>query len=489
MVQDLLTPMQMALADKLAVEAGVASLTLMENAGQAVAYEVAQRFPVQPVLVLCGPGNNGGDGFVVARLLEERGWPVRVGLLGEKADLSGDAAVMARRWQGNIEAAHPDMCRDFGLVVDSLFGAGLTRDVEGEARALVEAINVSDSDVVAVDIPTGVDGTTGAVRGAAIEATLTVTFFRCKPGHLLYPGAAHCGEILLADIGIPDSVLEEIDVSLFENGPQLWSVPRRRKEGHKFASGHCVVVSGDALHTGASRLAALGAARSGAGLVTIAGEREALQVHAAHVTAITLAEAPDAEALARLMEDKRKNSVIIGPAAGIGGATRERVLAALASPASVVIDADALTSFSGESKVLFQAIAEKEAGDVVLTPHGGEFERVFGTEDGCKASRTRKAAERSGATVLFKGADTVIARPDGRTVINSSGTPILATAGSGDVLAGLIGGLVAQGMSGFDAACAAAYIHGKAGKAFDKPGLMADDLPALVPGVLAELLV
>lgn len=488
-MQDLLTPSQMAHADKLAVEAGIASLTLMENAGQAVAYEVARRFPIQPVLVLCGPGNNGGDGFVVARLLEERGWPVRVGLLGEKADLAGDAAVMARRWTGNVEPAHPDMCRDFGLIVDALFGAGLARDIDGEARALVEAINTNGADVVAIDIPTGVDGETGAVHGVAVEAVLTVTFFRCKPGHLLFPGAAFCGEILLADIGIPDSVLDDIEVSLFENDPKLWSLPRRKRDGHKFSAGHCVVVSGDEFHTGAARLAAQGAARVGAGLVTVVGDRAALRVHAAHLTAIMLAEAETAEAFAGLLEDERKNAVIIGPAAGIGETTHARVLAALESKASVVLDADALTSFTKEPHLLFSAIAAKGDGDVVLTPHDGEFERLFGEIGGCKASRTREAAARSGATILLKGADTVIARPDGRTVINTMATPLLATAGAGDVLAGIVGGLLAQGMNGFDAACAGAFVHGRAGRAFDKPGLVADDLPGLVPGVLAELMV
>lgn len=486
-MQDLLTPSQMALADELAVNAGVASLTLMENAGQAVAYEVTQRFSIQPVLVLCGPGNNGGDGFVVARLLEERGWPVRVGLLGSKSDLSGDAAVMSRRWQGNIEQARPEMCRDFGLVVDALFGAGLARDIDGDALALVEAMNANGGDVVSVDIPTGVDGATGAVRGAAVKAALTVTFFRYKPGHLLYPGASRCGELLLADIGIPDSVLEAIDVSQFENDPRLWTLPRRTFDGHKFSAGHCVVVSGGELHTGAARLAANGAARIGAGLVTIAGDRNALRVHAAHVTAIMLAEADSAPALAELMADRRRNAVVIGPAAGVGEATHAKVLAALESSASVVLDADALTSFAKEPQLLFSAIAAKKEGDVVLTPHEGEFARLFGMIEGCKPERARAAAELSGATLLVKGIDTVVARPDGRTVINTTGTPLLATAGSGDVLAGLIGGLLAQGMSGFDAACAGAYIHGLAGRAFDKPGLMADDLPDLVPQILADL--
>lgn len=485
-MQDLLTPRQMAEADRLAVDAGVPSLQLMENAGQAVAYEVAQRFMLQPVLVLCGTGNNGGDGFVAARLLEDRGWPVRLALFGRKEDLQGDAAQVARLWTGPIEVAEAGCCEGLGVVVDALIGAGLSRDIEGKLGELIDDVNASDVEVVSVDVPSGVDGETGAIRGRAIRAALTVTFFRSKPGHFLQPGAEHCGEVLLADIGIPDAVLDYIRPNMFENDPHLWALPQRGAGAHKYTSGHCVIVSGDALHSGAARLAAYGAARVGAGLVTLAGGREALMVHAAHVSAIMLAEATPGKGLVRLLSDRRRNAVVVGPGNGVGPFTRENVLAALDSGAGAVLDADALSSFADAPETLFKAIRAAE-GPVVLTPHHGEFERLFVGLGGSKIERARMAAEQSGAIVLYKGADTVIARPDGRVVINTSGTPLLATAGTGDVLAGIIGGLLARGMDGFDAACAGAHIHGLAAQSFERPGMMADDLPGLLPDVLAEL--
>lgn len=485
-MQELLTPKQMSRADALAVEAGVSSLTLMENAGQAVAYEVAQRFPIQPVLVLCGPGNNGGDGFVVARLLADRGWPVHVAMYGEKSDLNGDAAINARHWTGSTEPATPDICESAGVIVDALLGAGLSRDIDGELADIVEAINACRAEVVSVDIPSGIDGATGAVRGVAVKADYTVTFFRYKPGHLLFPGRAQCGELLLADIGIPDAVLEDIAVNCFANDPRLWSLPQRAFATHKYSSGHATIVSGDALHTGAARLAALGAARAGAGLVTIVGGREALLVHAAHVTSVMLTEAADAAQLSHILRDTRKNALVIGPGAGVGDRTREMVLAALASPAALVLDADALTSFAGDPDTLFAAIGA-HGGNVVLTPHHGEFGRLFGDIEGSKVDQALAGAARSGAVVLYKGADTVIAHPEGEATINDTGSPLLATAGTGDVLAGIIGGLLAQGLSAYDAARAGAYVHGLAGQAFGKPGMMADDLPGLLPDVLAGL--
>ncbi len=486
---EVLTAEQMGQADRLAIAGGVPGAALMENAGRAVADEVARRFPDrETVAVLCGPGNNGGDGFVAARHLLERGYQVRLGFDGDIARLPTDAAAMAKRFTGARGALSPDLIAGADVVVDALFGAGLARPIEGKLAGLIDAVNASGLPVIAVDVPSGIDGTTGEVRGVAIRAAATVTFFRLKPGHLLLPGRVYCGEVSLADIGIPDSVLATIDPQTFVNEPGLWLAhfPWPRDESHKYARGHAVVVSGPVYSTGAARLAARGALRVGAGLVTVASPRDALQVNAAQLTAIMVREADDARGLKALLADRRKNAVLIGPGLGVGERTKELVLTALGSEAAVVLDADALTSFADDAGPLFAAIGARTA-PVVFTPHDGEFARLFGDLAALpKLDRARQASARSGAIIALKGADTVVAAPDGRASINATTSPWLATAGTGDVLAGMIAGLLAQGMPSFEAASAGVWLHGAAALEFG-PGLIAEDVPEMLPVVLREL--
>ena len=501
---ELLDPREMARADAITAET-MPSIALMESAGAAVARTALQLLPgfgARRVTILCGPGNNGGDGYVVARLLADDGCDVEVAALG-RSSLKGDAATAAAGWRGPVVDLPSARLETTDLVIDALFGAGLGRDIDGAPAAAIARVNAwaeaGRGQVLAIDVPSGIDGASGVIRGCAITAHTTVTFFRLKPGHVLMPGRAHCGRLVLEDIGIAAKVLDEVAPATRLNVPALWldALPRPGLAGHKYARGHALVVSGPIAQTGAARLSARGALRVGAGLVTVATPREALPIHAAALTAVMTRVADDAAELSEILADRRKNAVALGPGLGVGEGTRALVLAALAAPASapdapprsVVLDADALTSFADKPEALFQAIAASTM-TVVLTPHDGEFARLFGDfvdKAAAKPERTRAAAKRSGAIVLLKGADTVVATPDGRAAIAASDAPWLATAGSGDVLSGFVTGLLAQAMPGFEAAAAAVWMHAEAARHFG-PGLISEDLPDLLPGVLRDLL-
>lgn len=476
---------EMYKADAAAIDGGVPGRVLMENAGAGIARHIRDRWTARPVLVLCGPGNNGGDGFVVARSLEEGGWPVRLALWGGVDKLKGDAATMAGLWQGPVEDLETVEIGEAGLIVDAVFGAGLGRDVPEFLSRLIADVGRRDLPVAAVDVPSGVHGGTGQVMGAAFRADLTVTFFRRKPGHLLYPGRGLCGDVAVVDIGIPDTVLDGIEPRQWENGPALWlnRFPWPGYEGHKYARGHGVVAGGALPMTGAAKLAARGALRAGAGLVTVACPAGALAVYAGGLTTVMTKPYHHVDELATFVADRRRTGFAIGPGHGVTELTRQAVLALLATGKAAVLDADALTVFADDPLALFSVVD----GPCVLTPHDGEFARLFpDLADADRLARAREGARRSAAVVILKGPDTVIAAPDGRAVINANAPPELATAGSGDVLAGFVLGLLVQGMPAFEAACAAVWLHGAAAARFG-PGLIAEDLPEALPGVLKEL--
>lgn len=476
----LLSVDEMYRADEAAIRGGISGETLMENAGASIVAAIRGRWKPCRVTILCGPGNNGGDGFVVARLLAEAGWTIRLALLGDLSALKGDAKSHAVRWRGKVEPLSPESLEDAELVVDALFGAGLTRDIDGVARETIDAIG--ERPVVAVDVPSGVHGDTGAIMGKAPRAALTVTFFRRKPGHLLMPGRAYCGEVQVANIGIPDAVLAEVQPQQSANDPAVWlkCFPWPRLEDHKYSRGHAVITGGRHM-TGAARLAAQAAQRVGAGLVTALVPFDAFVVYKITLISVLVQSFRDTRGFSEQIGESRVSACLVGPGNEVSGGTRERVLAALRTGKPTVLDAGALTVFEDAPDLFCASIT----GPCVLTPHDGEFSRLFDTE-GDKLTRVRRAAAKSGAVVVLKGADTVIAAPDGRAVINDNAPPDLATGGSGDVLAGLVTGLLAQGQEAFDAACAAVWLHGAAAQAFG-PGLIADDLIEMLPQILRQL--
>jgi len=475
----LLSVKEMYLADQKTISSGVPSIQLMETAGASVVSEICKRWSPCKVAILCGPGNNGGDGFVIARLLESKGWPVRVLLLGSKDTLQGDAKINAERWTQDINPLSPEHLQRAELIVDAIFGAGLVRDVTGIVTETLKAVEKLNVPVIAVDIPTGVQGDSGQILGSSIQCVLTVTFCRAKTGHYLLPGRILCGELVITDIGIPEKVITDISPNANLNGAKLWlnRFPWPQLDSHKYQRGHGVILGGADM-TGAARLAALAARRVGAGLITI---------NAPNPTDIIYRQAEPGnlvsnESLSALLEDSRKNVVLAGPGLGMGGKQVELITYLLSTDKKVVLDADALTIISKIDNFSWS----NRNGETLLTPHEGEFSRLFPDIAGSKIERACAAAALSNCTILLKGPDTVIATPDGQVTINTSGTPWLATAGSGDVLAGICLGLMAQGLSGYDAGAISAWLHGRCAEEFGE-GLIAEDISTILPSVLKQL--
>ncbi len=467
--QALLTPEEMGRADRLS---GVPGPVLMEHAGRAVARAVRRHFPPCRTLVLCGPGNNGGDGYVAARMLAQQGWPVTLAAMAAPRPGS-DAAQAAAHWHGPMVEFSATEAARAGLVIDAVFGAGLSRPVDGLAAETLRAAR----QVLAIDTPSGVDGATGAVRGFAPQAAVTVTFFRRKPGHVLLPGRDLCGRLEVADIGIPPGVLDAIAPRSFANAPGLWTLPVLPADTHKYARGWVSLVGGAAM-TGATRLAAAAARRGGAGMATIAALGAAATYRAGDPGLIV-----EEASLSDLLQDKRRHTWVCGP--GLDPAQAGEALATLlAAGRQVVADAGALGAHAGKPEGL--------RGAAVITPHAGEFAKLFGPAGEDRLAAARAAAVRTGCVVLLKGSDTVIAAPDGRAAINDTGGPHLATAGAGDVLSGLIGALLAGGMEAWEAACAGAWLHGQAGQIAgpngDGEGLLAEDLPEAIAKASASFL-
>ena len=483
---ELVTTAQMRAADAHAIASGIAGTTLMERAGAAVASAILARWAPRPAAILCGPGNNGGDGYVIARLLAQNGWPVEVFALGEVAALKGDAAHMARLWTGKVTPLAAFKAERFALVVDALFGSGLSRPLDGMAQEASRRLSESDCGVVAVDVPSGVDGDESGSEGLCVKADLTVTFHRLKAAHLFHPARAACGEIVLADIGIPDGWREGTGAL-----PDIVQLPRialpdtsHDSAAHKHGRGRLCVLAGPPGATGAARLSAMAGLKAGAGLVTLLCPPASL-MEAASASLAVMTKSIREEDFAKTLSLHRASALVIGPGAGLNDTLKERVLAVLSTDIPAVLDADALSVFAEDQKALLAALHDR----AVLTPHTGEFERLFPGLLAASANPTdaaRAAAQQSGAIVLLKGPASVIAHPDGRIAVNIHASGRLATAGSGDVLAGLVGALLAQGIAPFQAAQSAAFIHGEAGYHLP-PGGTAEDLLDMILAALESL--
>ena len=487
---ELLTPKQMALADKAAIDGGTAGIELMENAGAAVAEILKTDIPdADKILVICSIGNNGGDGFIAARLLREQQKDVTVFIAGDVSKISGDAKIAYDRLgQKALTGQIPDL-RKFDALIDALFGAGLDRPITGEMAQIIETVKSSGKPVISVDLPSGIDGSNGQVMGCAIRARSTVTFFRYKPGHLLVPGKHHCGIRHLKQIGIPDKVLTKSLYSAFRNRPELWldNYPSLSADGHKYDRGHCLIISGPMASTGAARLMAGAALRSGSGLVTVASPSDALSVNASHLTSIMLRCADKPEDVQEILSDERFNCVALGPGMPADKHTMKMVEAVLEMKRNTVLDAGALSAFKDRGSDLFRTI-RNSGSTTVMTPHEGEYKSLFpaDTEIPSKLEKARSASDKSGAVVLLKGPDTVVASGAGRASISDNAPPWLATAGSGDVLSGIVAGLLAQGMPAFEAASAAVWMHGAAAQSLG-PAMVSSDLDEGLKQIIGEL--
>lgn len=482
LTHNLIDPAGMSQIDASAIDSGIPISALMERAGQAVAASALKHYPqAQRFVVLCGIGNNGGDGFVAARALKESGADVALYVLGDVATLKGAARQAFGLLDMSPQPLHAYQPLNGDVVIDAIFGAGLSRDVPAGVASVIDAVAQASIPVIAVDLPSGLCGRRGVPLGRAFKAALTVTFVARKPGHVLMPGRSLCGELEVFDIGIPRRIVETHSTSVVENHPALWAAALAGpgEETHKFKRGHLTVFSGPAHATGAARMAAMAGFRAGAGIVSIAAPQDALGVLSTTLTAAMLSPVETDEELEAWMSDKRHATYILGP--GFGDLARARRFVAALKHKALVLDADGITAFKQAPESLFDLFATDAPR--ILTPHEGEFGRLFPhiAADGAlsKIEKAQAAATLSNAVVVYKGADTVIAAPDGRAAVNTNAPSYLATAGSGDVLAGIAGGLLAQQVPAFEAAAAAVWLHGEAAQRLG-PGLTAEDLAAAV---------
>jgi ADP-dependent NAD(P)H-hydrate dehydratase / NAD(P)H-hydrate epimerase len=488
MAFEILNNQQMAEADSLVIESGVSGFDLMKRAGEGVADFIHIYYPGRNVLVLCGSGNNGGDGFIAAKKLQNGGHNVRLACLAPKDKLKNDALRAAQQWDGEI-FPFENLTIDSGeLIVDAVFGTGLVRDFIPPVKEIFEQIKNLNSDVVAVDIPSGVNGSTGESLSLTPHARHTITFCRRKIGHVLLPGREFSGTVHVVDIGIPDEVVEQVGSTATENRPHLWRSSLRRKTAscHKYDYGHAILYGGPRM-TGAACMSAYAALRTGAGVCTIVANPDTADIYRHYMPNIMYEPIEALKDFDTHLADGRRNAVLMGPGAGQENrADLKRLIESVCKrrDRKIVLDADALTVFADNPEVLYRMLRNRE--NVVLTPHEGEFAKIFPGIQGTKIERAEQASVLTNATIVLKGFESVIAAPGRKSVVNTYSSPYLATAGSGDVLAGIIVGFIAQNVPVFESSCAAVWLHSEAARAFG-PGLVATDIIELIPAIIGKL--
>lgn len=478
---EILTAEQMKKADLEAIAGGIPAIQLIDTAARGLADIIGKNYEPRPVLFLNGPGNNGADGWIAAQYLKDAGWDVRVACTVKKSELKHDAKQAAEKWDGEAEALNSNLSlKGNPLIVDCIYGTGYSGTLPPEIVTLFDKIRQRKLGVVAADVPSGMNATTGASSPGTLKADLTVAFCRKKIAHVTMPGKELCGKVRVAPVQIPDTTIAAQGSTVFENNPGLWlkDFPIPGPATHKYDRGHAVIYGGD--KTGAAKLAAAGAQRAGAGLVSIATRAETKATFDNFRASIMTQQWDTSEDFKSILRDERKNVVLLGPGAGDPARLRESVETTLAFNKAAVLDADVFTVFKDNARDLFTQLSPDKH---VLTPHEGEFARIFGEMEGSKLERAWKAAKIANAVVVLKGSDTIIAAPDGTAVINTNAPSTLATAGSGDVLAGLITGLMAQGMTPFMAASAGVWLQAETARNFGL-GLTAEDIIHHIPQTL-----
>jgi len=472
--------------DKRTIKKFIPGYKLMENAGGVIFKIIKKKFKKKKkIKILCGPGNNGGDGFVVAKLLEENGFQdVELFCLVTKNKLKGDAKIAANNFNKNLKSFNDFKISSNDLIIDGIFGSGLKRNISGNLKKIIEKINLKKPYCISIDTPSGINGDTGEIQGTALKSNDTITFTTKKPGHLLSPGSEYCGNVIVGDIGIN---LEKLSFKprIFENHPDNWrsKFPWPNQKSHKYTRGFSLIICGEKM-TGASRLAARAAARIGCGLLCLGVPRKSFNIYSTENPIALIEIVDDKKDLNNLLKDKRINTILIGPGFGISKKKLELILKVVKEKKRlIVLDADAL-------KNNFKKILLKNKTKIVITPHEGEFLQVLKDlnikNKKNKFSIVIEFIKKTKINLILKGNKTLICSQDGKISINTNTSPFLATGGSGDVLAGMITGLISQGMDIFNACCASVWIHGEIGR-MKGPGLIAEDLPEMIPKVLKKL--